>query len=80
MSPLAWALAHAFFLRPGNEPDLPGGLQTAYAAIAEAAPGLDNLVMTIAPFTLILGAFAIAAVGTAFTVGDRLQRDTEGLV
>ncbi|GAA2911450.1 hypothetical protein JOD62_001829 [Microbacterium keratanolyticum] len=52
----------------------------ANAAIAEAAPGLDNLVMTIAPFTLILGAFAIAAVGTAFTVGDRLQRDTEGLV
>lgn len=52
----------------------------ANAAIAQVAPELENAVMSLAPFTFILAAFVIATVGTAFTVGDRLQRDTEGLV
>lgn len=42
--------------------------------------GIDNAVMSVEPFTFILGAFILALIGTVFAVGDRLQRDTEGLV
>ncbi len=42
--------------------------------------GLDNAVITVEPFTFILAAFVIALITTVFSVGDRLQRDTEGLV
>ena len=41
---------------------------------------IDNALMSVEPFTVILGAFIIAVIGTAFAVGDRLQRETEGLV
>lgn len=41
---------------------------------------IRNSVLTVEPFTFILGAFIIAVIGTAFAVGDRLQRETEGLV
>lgn len=41
---------------------------------------VDNAVMTIEPFTFVLAAFIIAVIGTAFGVGDKLQRETEGLV
>lgn len=41
---------------------------------------LDNLVMSVNPFAFIIAAFAIAVVATVFTVGERLQRETEGLV
>lgn len=37
-------------------------------------------VLSIEPFPYILAAFAIAIVVTAFGIGDRLQRDAEGLV
>jgi hypothetical protein len=48
---------------------------------------LETAVLTVEPFTWILAAFIVAVIMTAFTVGDRLQRDkatlekeTEGLV
>jgi len=40
----------------------------------------DNPVMSIPLQPLLLLAFAAAIVATAFTVGDRMRRDTEGLV
>lgn len=42
--------------------------------------GVDNAVISVEPFTFILGAFAVALISTVFVIGDRLQRDTEGLV
>ncbi|MFK0403316.1 hypothetical protein ACIQTT_13350 [Microbacterium sp. NPDC090225] len=48
---------------------------------------LDTAVLTVEPFTWVLAAFIVAVISTAFTIGDRLQRekatlqkDTEGLV
>ncbi len=48
---------------------------------------LDTAVLTVEPLIWVLAAFAIAVIGTAFSVGERLQRDnaslekeTEGLV
>lgn len=41
---------------------------------------LDNAVITVEPFTFILAAFILSVIGTAFVVGDKLQRETEGLV
>ena len=53
----------------------------ANAAMAQAIDGsFDTAVISIEPFTFVLAAFAVAVVGTAFVVGDRLQKDTEGLV
>lgn len=40
----------------------------------------DNPVMSIPLQPLLLLAFAASIVATAFTVGDRMRRDTEGLV
>jgi hypothetical protein len=40
----------------------------------------DNPVMSIPLQAVLLLAFAAAIVATAFTVGDRMRRDTEGLV
>ncbi|KQQ62684.1 hypothetical protein [Microbacterium sp. Leaf320] len=42
--------------------------------------GVENAVMSVEPFTFVLAAFVLALIGTVFVVGDRLQRDTEGLV
>lgn len=42
--------------------------------------GIDNAVLTVEPFTFILAAFVVALVTTVFSIGDRLQKDTEGLV
>lgn len=51
------------------------------AAMAQTIDGpFDTAVISIEPFTFVLAAFAIAVVGSAFVVGDRLQKDTEGLV
>jgi len=51
------------------------------AAMAQVIDGaFDTAVISIEPFTFVLGAFAIAVVGSVFVVGDRLQKDTEGLV
>lgn len=48
---------------------------------------IDNAVISVEPFTFILGAFVIALITTVFSIGDRLQRDnaeleddTKGLV
>lgn len=41
---------------------------------------IDNAVISVEPFTFILAAFIIAVIGTAFVIGDKLQRETEGLV
>lgn len=51
------------------------------AAMAHAIKGsFDTAVMSVEPFTFVLAAFALAVVGSVFVVGDRLQRETEGLV
>lgn len=53
----------------------------ANAAIAHVTDnGLDNAVISVEPFTFILAAFVIALITTVFSIGDRLQRDTDGLV
>jgi hypothetical protein len=41
---------------------------------------LENAVISVEPFTWVLAAFVVAVISTAFTVGARLQRETEGLV
>ncbi|MEV4668668.1 hypothetical protein [Microbacterium sp. LWO12-1.2] len=50
----------------------------AVSAVTDNA--LNNAVMSVEPFTFILAAFIISVIGTAFVIGDRLQRETEGLV
>lgn len=53
----------------------------ANAAMAHTIDGpFDTAVITVEPFTFVLAAFALAVVGSVFVVGDRLQRETEGLV
>lgn len=53
----------------------------ANAAMAHVVDGpFDTAVMSVEPFTFVLAAFALAVVGSVFVVGDRLQRETEGLV
>lgn len=50
---------------------------------ALATVGIDpghHPALSFEPFPFILACFAVATVCTAFTVGARLQRDTEGLV
>ncbi|KNY05904.1 hypothetical protein [Microbacterium sp. GCS4] len=42
--------------------------------------GIDNAVLTVEPFTFILAAFVVALITTVFSIGDRLQRETDGLV
>lgn len=41
---------------------------------------MNNAVITVEPFTFILAAFIVSVIGTVFVIGDRLQRETEGLV
>lgn len=50
----------------------------AVSAVTDNA--FDTAVMSVEPFAFILGAFILAVIGTAFSVGDRLQRETAGLV
>ncbi|MFF2494326.1 hypothetical protein [Agromyces sp. NPDC058064] len=50
----------------------------AFAVLSERT--FDNVILTVEPFALILAAFVVALLGTVFAVGERLQRDTEGLV
>lgn len=42
--------------------------------------GVENAVISVEPFTFVLAAFVFALTSTVFVIGDRLQRDTEGLV
>lgn len=50
----------------------------AFAVLSEGT--FDNVVLTAQPLTFILAAFIAALATTVFSVGARLQRDTEGLV
>lgn len=53
----------------------------ANAAVAAVTDNsVDNAVISIEPFTFVLAAFIIAVISTAFAIGDRLQRETEGLI
>lgn len=53
----------------------------ANGAIARISDrGFDNAVMSLPLQPVLLLAFAASIVATAFTVGDRMRRDTEGLV
>lgn len=55
------------------------GAIVADGALQEST-GAGELVFTLEPVTFWLGMFALAIILTAFSVGERLQRDTEGLV
>lgn len=46
----------------------------------QQSTGAGGLLFTIEPVPFFLGMFALAIICTAFSVGDRLQRDTEGLI
>ena len=50
----------------------------AFAVLSDHT--FDSVIMTIDPFSLVLAAFVVALMGTVFAIGERLQRDTEGLV
>ena len=41
---------------------------------------IDNMVLSIQPGIFLLAAFVIALVSSVFVIGERMQRDTEGLV
>lgn len=41
---------------------------------------IDNIVYSVQPGTYLLAAFVIALVSSVFVIGERMQRDTEGLV
>ena len=57
------------------------GDMAASAAFDEIAAGrLDYVAISVDIFPLILTAFVAALATTVFTMGERLQRDTEGLV
>ncbi|WP_168186215.1 DUF2975 domain-containing protein [Agromyces badenianii] len=50
----------------------------AFAVLSDRT--FDNVIISVEPFPLILLAFVAALLSTVFAVGERLQRDTEGLV
>lgn len=50
----------------------------AFAVISERT--FENVIITLDPFALVLAAFVVALLSTVFAIGERLQRDTEGLV
>lgn len=53
----------------------------ANAAMAHAIDGpFHTAVISVEPFNFVLAAFALAVVASVFVVGDKLQRETEGLV
>ncbi|MFJ4046310.1 DUF2975 domain-containing protein [Microbacterium sp. NPDC089987] len=53
----------------------------ANAAMAHAIDGpFHTAVMSVEPFNFVLAAFALAVIASVFVVGDKLQRETEGLV
>ena len=53
----------------------------ANAAIAQVTDGsFRTAVISVEPFPYLLAAFALSIIGTVFVVGDRLRRETEGLV
>ena len=50
----------------------------AFAVLSDRT--FDNVILSVEPFALILAAFVAALLSTVFAVGERLQRETEGLV
>ncbi|GAA1783410.1 hypothetical protein [Leucobacter iarius] len=54
----------------------------ANAAVAQVSDYGDvrNAVLSIEPFPFVVAAFAVAIVCTVFVIGERMQRETEGLV
>lgn len=54
------------------------GANGAFAWISDRT--FDNVILSVDPFPFIGLAFVAALASTVFTVGDRIQRDTEGLV
>jgi hypothetical protein len=57
------------------------GNMAANGAFARISDGtFSNVIMSVDLMPFVLGAFVVAIIGTAFSIGERLQRDTEGLV
>ena len=57
------------------------GTMVSNGALARISDrSFDGAVMSITPLPYVLGGFATAIVATAFAVGDRMRRDTAGLV
>ena len=57
------------------------GNMAANGAFARLSDGdFDNVVMSVDPLPLVFLAFIAAMAASVFTVGDRLRRDSEGLV
>ena len=54
------------------------GANGAFAFLSDRT--FDNVILSAGLFPLLTVAFVAALAATTFTVGDRLQRDTEGLV
>ncbi|MFG6444299.1 hypothetical protein ACFXQA_03400 [Microbacterium sp. P07] len=54
------------------------GANGAFARLSDRT--FDNVVMSVDVFPLLFLAFLAGLVGTVFAVGERLQRETEGLV
>lgn len=49
-----------------------------FAVLSERT--FNNVIMALDPFSFVLAAFVVALMSTVFAIGERLQRDTEGLV
>ncbi|WP_449281406.1 hypothetical protein [Leucobacter sp.] len=57
------------------------GLMGAEALLSVVGDQHDGFIIaTFEPFSLVILAFVVAVVATAYAVGARIQRDTEGLV
>ena len=57
------------------------GNMAANGAFAVLSDGtFENVVLSVQPLTFIVAAFVAALATTVFSVGARLQRETEGLV
>lgn len=54
------------------------GANGAFARLSDRT--FNNVVLAVDPFALIMVAFVVALASTVFVVGDRMRRDTEGLV
>lgn len=54
------------------------GANGAFARLSDRT--FNNVILAVDPFQLIMVAFVVALASTVFVVGDRMRRDTEGLV
>jgi len=60
--------------------ELLGGILAIEAFAVAPAGMLSNVMVSLDVFPYIIAAFAVALIATVFGVGERLQRETEGLV